>query len=522
MAREWAHWASHLGACSSEQHVCAFIFLQRVLAWVFKRRARCVKRRVAQRLLGLSLLWQASLAWPANFVLADDPLLRQVFPQADEVTQFSGEPPLAHVRKGGVLLAYALLTDQVVTISGYSGRPIRTLVLFDEQGLIRGVRVVHHEEPILAAGIRAHQLQDFVGQYGGLSVADKLKFGGAPHDGAVTLDGISGATITAMVLHTSIVRSVREALATPRAVLPALDERAALDAVGVSPWSAHWHERRLQVAGLLLGLLLLIALLLLQDRVVRRPSYLRWLRGAFLLYTVFYLGFYAMAQLSVVQVLRFLQALRHSFHWDVFLNDPVIFLLWGFVAVSVLLWGRAVYCGWLCPFGALQAMLYWLARRMRLPKIRFPSVVHERLSALKYVIFILLFGVSLQSVDAALRYAEVEPFKSVFTQHLQRDWPFVAYVATLLFIALFNKKFFCKYLCPLGAALAIPSGFMLFNWLRRRRECGRPCQVCHEVCQMQAIYDSGKINARECHYCLDCQRVYYDVQACPPLSETQD
>jgi len=89
----------------------------------------------------------------------------------------------------------------------------------------------------------------------------------------------------------------------------------------------------------------------------------------------------------------------------------------------------------------------------------------------------------------------------------------------LLAIAVFNRKFYCKYLCPLGAALAIPAPLRIFDWLRRRKECGRPCQICEKQCEVQAIRPTGEINPNECHYCLDCQVTYWDDVRCPPLAD---
>ena len=73
------------------------------------------------------------------------------------------------------------------------------------------------------------------------------------------------------------------------------------------------------------------------------------------------------------------------------------------------------------------------------------------------------------------------------------------------------------HLCPLGAALAIPAKARLFDWLKRRKECGQPCKICANECEIQAIHPDGTINANECHYCLDCQMSYYNDHKCPPL-----
>jgi polyferredoxin len=196
-----------------------------------------------------------------------------------------------------------------------------------------------------------------------------------------------------------------------------------------------------------------------------------------------------------------------------------MFLLWGFVAVTLLLWGRGVYCGWLCPYGALQELTNKLGRRLKVPQWEFPDVVHERLWALKYIILLALFGMSMQSLATAERYAEIEPFKTAFAMRFDRQWPFVVYAVGLVAVSLVNRKFFCKYICPLGAALTFPARFRIFDWLRRRKECGHPCQTCAVECEVQAIRPTGEINPNECHYCLDCQVTYWNAYKCPPLVE---
>jgi polyferredoxin len=239
----------------------------------------------------------------------------------------------------------------------------------------------------------------------------------------------------------------------------------------------------------------------------------------FLLYTLFFIGWYTLGQLSIINVLTFMQAVMHQFSWDTFLIDPMLFLLWSFVAVTLLLWGRGVYCGWLCPFGALQEIVFQLARKLRLPFFEIPYVVHERLLALKFVILLALFGLSLQSMGWAIRAAEIEPFKTAITLRFQREWGYVAFALGVIALTAFNRKFYCKYICPLGASLIIPGRFHSFEWLRRRKECGKPCQACAIECEVQAIRPTGEIVINECHHCLDCQVTFYNDHKCPPLVE---
>jgi len=133
------------------------------------------------------------------------------------------------------------------------------------------------------------------------------------------------------------------------------------------------------------------------------------------------------------------------------------------------------------------------------------------------MILLALFAISLESIAEAERYAEVEPFKTVIMLKFQREWGYVFYAALLLSLSLFTNKVYCRYICPLGAALTIPSKFRLFDWLKRRKECGSQCQTCAVECEIQAIHPTGEINTNECHWCLDCQVTFHDEQKCPPL-----
>ena len=469
-------------------------------------------------------------------------LARQYFPDADRVGDFEGDPLAAGVYAGERLLGYVLRTTDIAPIPAYSGEPITLLVGLGLDGRIAGLEITQHSEPILVVGVSEQDLQHYVEQYRGVSIQKRVKIGGSPRDGYVTIDGITGASITAMVMNATVMKAatkVAESRGIPlkpdtdntgESMAAATDAQAAGETAGEAPvwwlgetsepfWASVWRDRWWQIGVLCCALGLLTFILLFQDWLTRRPGVLKVVRTGFLLFTLTFIGWYTLAQLSVIHVLTFINAILHQFSWESFLVDPLIFILWGFVALTLLLWGRGVYCGWLCPFGALQELLHQLAQRLGIPEYKLPDVVHERLTALKYVIFVALFGVSLQSIGHAARAAEVEPFKTVIVMHFDRSGILLWYALALLAISVFIRKFFCKYLCPLGAALAIPAPLRIFDWLRRRKECGRPCQICARQCEVQAIRPTGEINPNECHYCLDCQVTYWDDHQCPPLSE---
>ncbi len=282
-------------------------------------------------------------------------------------------------------------------------------------------------------------------------------------------------------------------------------------------WQRLWREKAWQVGTLGAALGVLTVIFFFQDWLVKRPRLTDGLRIAFLTFTLFGIGFYANAQLSVVNVMTFFNALITDFSWEYFLMEPLIFVLWFAVAGSLLFWGRGPFCGWLCPFGALQELLNRAAKLVRIPQVAVPWWLHERLWPLKYMIFLVLFGVSLYSLAWAEQLAEVEPFKTAIILKFIRDWPFVAFAVGLLIVGLFVERFYCRYLCPLGAALAIPGRLRTFEWLRRYRECGAPCQRCANECMVQAIHPEGHINPNECLYCLHCQTLYRDDRRCPVM-----
>ncbi|MEY8117444.1 MULTISPECIES: 4Fe-4S binding protein [unclassified Falsihalocynthiibacter] len=280
-------------------------------------------------------------------------------------------------------------------------------------------------------------------------------------------------------------------------------------------WKRIWAGKQVEIAVLGVMLFVLTGVFFFQTFATRNERKFYWFRIGFLTVTLVYLGWFANAQLSVVNLMALFGSLVSGFSWQAFLLDPMTFILWFAVATALLFWGRGAYCGWLCPFGALQELLNQVARALHIPQWTLPWGLHERLWPLKYMIFLGLFGVSLVSIEQAEHLAEVEPFKTAIILNFVRAWPFVAYVGALLIAGLFVERFFCRYLCPLGAALAIPARLRMFDWLKRYHECGNPCQTCSNQCPVQAIHPTGEINPNECINCLHCQVLYQSKTTCP-------
>jgi NosR/NirI family nitrous oxide reductase transcriptional regulator len=118
----------------------------------------------------------------------------------------------------------------------------------------------------------------------------------------------------------------------------------------------------------------------------------------------------------------------------------------------------------------------------------------------------------------AEKLAEVEPFKTTFLVGvMNRAWPYSLFVAAILGVSIFIERPYCKYICPLGASLAMPSTFRWFG-LKRKQDCNS-CKACAVGCGAQAIDADGRIDHRECLHCLDCMILYTDTKGCPPLAK---
>lgn len=280
------------------------------------------------------------------------------------------------------------------------------------------------------------------------------------------------------------------------------------DAIEITPkplWMRIWQDRTLIIAITCLYLVALTVMFIKQTQLVKHPRLTHSVRAGSMLFVLFFIGYYAQGQLSVINIYTLLLAIYDGFKIEVFLLDPVLFILWLFVFVSLFLFGRGLYCGWLCPFGALQEFAGMLAKKLRIKQIKINPKHHKVGQSLKYFI---LFGIILSafmSANLASSLSEIEPFKTSITLHFVRTWPFVLYAVLLLLISMKIHKVYCRYLCPLGAGLAIVGRYPLFKWLRRRKECGSPCQLCRtKKCEIDAIEKTGEINYSECVQCLEC------------------
>lgn len=282
-------------------------------------------------------------------------------------------------------------------------------------------------------------------------------------------------------------------------------------------WLNFWEQKRTELIILAIGLVVLSVALVAQRRLALTTRRLTVFRTAYLLFTLFFIGWYAQGQLTIVTVIAALQAFVQGEGVAFMLADPIAVLLWAFVLLTLFVWGRGTFCGWLCPFGAFQELLNTVVSKFGLGRRQLHTKVNAVFRWLKYVILAGLLLVAFVAGSWTDTLVEIEPFKTTISMSFQRSWPYVLWAVACLGLSLVVYRGYCRYLCPLGAMLAVLGRVRIFNWIPRRESCGTPCQTCRFRCTYQAIAPAGKVDYDECFQCLDCVSIYQDDKRCMPL-----
>ncbi len=215
---------------------------------------------------------------------------------------------------------------------------------------------------------------------------------------------------------------------------------------------------------------------------------------------VLYMGIYKSQLLSVVNVFGVVTAnlpiLAYSLAWYTFAV---------FVLATTVLFGR-LYCGRLCAFGALTQLIDAVVpARWRVdvpPRFERPA---------SYVKYGMLFGAVayyLATRDIGF-YRYIEPFWMFTFSASAVLW---AALGVLLLASVFVRNLYCRFLCPVGAALGLLSLLTVFR-IKRWSECNT-CRLCEKTCEWGAIRQR-RIVVTECVRCDDCERLYADRTRCP-------
>ncbi len=177
-----------------------------------------------------------------------------------------------------------------------------------------------------------------------------------------------------------------------------------------------------------------------------------------------------------------------------------------FAVVTTIIWGR-VYCGRVCAFGALTQLIDAVVPKRF--QIEIPAKLEARASYIKYGI---LFGaIAVYFVTSEITfYRYIEPFWLFTFDATPVLW---VMVGVLLVASIFVRNLYCRFLCPLGAALGLIAKATTVLPIKRWSECSQ-CALCEKTCEWGAIR-KRQILKTECVRCDDCEILYDDRQRCP-------
>jgi nitrous oxidase accessory protein len=287
----------------------------------------------------------------------------------------------------------------------------------------------------------------------------------------------------------------------------------------LSLWKQLWAQNIVHIIIFSVLLMSIIIVMTFKDRLSKNRSLVNALRYGILGVSFVYVGLILKAQPTTTNIVIMINSLRElQFPLGLYLLEPFIFLSFVFIFLTLFLWGRGVFCGWLCPYGAMLELLNKIYEKL-FPKLRlnFPDKIHWKLIYLKYFIFFAILGVSFYNFILAEYLTEVEPFRT-FVLKLKREWYFLTYFAILTAGSVLIYRAFCRYLCPLGAAMAIPSMIKKIPLIKLKRyDLCSTCKICGRTCRPLAVMSNGMIDSRECLDCLDCQINFWNEDLCPVL-----
>ncbi len=200
----------------------------------------------ARILAAVALLWMMGSTASAADLKTYLPKITPAdfFPGADRFGPSQGDPPIAPVYRGDQLQGFVYLNSDFANATGYSGKPIHILVGIDPNGIVKGVKLIDHHEPIVLIGIPEPRIVAAVNSLIGKGMKPVAQ--GAQNPPQV--DIVSGATVTVLVMSDSIVRSAVRLIRTGRigggqavtaaAAIPPVTKTLDLEHSEIRDWAA--------------------------------------------------------------------------------------------------------------------------------------------------------------------------------------------------------------------------------------------------------------------------------------------
>lgn len=188
----------------------------------------------------------------------------------------------------------------------------------------------------------------------------------------------------------------------------------------------------------------------------------------------------------------------------IFLGTIILFAI---TLVLTILFRRS-FCGLICPFGAIQEFFAMLGHKPFRRKKVMPPNLDKPLRYLKYIIFFVTIAYAWKT--AGLWMAPYDPWSAYahLPEGIANVWAESSIGLILLLITLLGSllydRFFCKYLCPMGAFYGLLGKLSPFKVVRNKNICVN-CGICSKYCPMNIdVQHSLKVTSAECINCQLC------------------
>ena len=276
-------------------------------------------------------------------------------------------------------------------------------------------------------------------------------------------------------------------------------------------WWREWLHQKYNIIFTITLLLLIIIISISAQKLTKNKSIISNLKITITSTILVWFGIFQNFQFGTQKVYSSYHELKiNNGIWDNILFEPIFIILTSFIIISTLIWGRGIFCGWICPFGTIQDIMYKITKILKLNKFDIPDKIHHKLIYTKYIILLLMVSTTFYTTGNNL-LLHIEPFETIFIHKFNTSTILILWTLTVLSFVFFIERGFCKYLCPTGAALALVTQLQVINWLIPNKSCNnKSCLACNPHCPTKAIKHDGSINEKECIQCLSCQIVFND------------
>ena len=226
-----------------------------------------------------------------------------------------------------------------------------------------------------------------------------------------------------------------------------------------------------------------------------------------LIQIIFFFLFPGFITLAFIQIKLFLDNLISGNIIQIFSDCLVLLVL----LILTILVGR-LFCGWMCIFGSFNDWINILGRNILKIKYNINPKLDKYLKYIKYLILLIFITLVWTSIITLPKGSS--PWDA-FTQLIDPKYLLSNYLIGFILLigitigALFIERFFCRYLCPLGALFALAERFKIVKIHKDRSNCG-PCKICTLKCSMGIDLDSvDVVKSGECIQCYNC------IAVCP-------